>query len=406
MHNVSKKIISVMLLFVCSLFLFACSDKDDCSHNYSEAIIVDSTCTNEGVKLSTCIKCQYSFQSAIQKKSHSYNSQVTKEATCSDEGVITYSCGTCNNSYTENIPKNNNHSYTTEETKIATCLADGVATHSCTECGETYTTSIPKKSEHLYSKNNVCKLCGLGSTISLNMTQAEKELASTVNIVYIVQFNTNVDHFEIIATFCNKEEEIVVVPAIFDIVIKNVNGEIVYSQLKEIKSSDYISYEESKCIKIDIYFNELLDLSVNLDKLYITTYNPGYFVRGEVELMVPAILLLPELPSLKSYSSGSGSSRYTVATNITGINYSFKYYGYSSLYFSGEKTYDSKGDNYSSGAYIGYKIYDVDGFLLVSGDHRTPDISIGDKFKDSEELYGYNKFKMGGIYTLELLDVV
>ena len=114
-------------------------------------------------------------------------------------------------------------------------------------------------------------------------------------------------------------------------------------------------------------------------------------------------MLLPDAPITVSYNSSSGKLYSKVS--ISNMNYSFEesYDGKVSLtiYFTGQKTYDYKGDNSSSSCKIGWKLYDEDGYVVKSGTAYTADLETGEKFKDSEEtIYGLEP----GQYTLKILD--
>lgn len=71
------------------------------------------------------------------------------------------------------------------------------------------------------------------------------------------------------------------------------------------------------------------------------------------------------------------------------------------LYFSGEKTYDNDGDNYSSYCYVDYKIYDAEGYVVESGYTHSDSLKVGEKQKNIKEtIYSLAP----GAYKLELLN--
>lgn len=54
------------------------------------------------------------------------------------------------------------------------------------------------------------------------------------------------------------------------------------------------------------------------------------------------------------------------------------------FYITGEKTYDSKGNNYSRSCKIGWKLYDSEGYVIQDGTVYTTSLQVGEKFKDRE----------------------
>ena len=74
------------------------------------------------------------------------------------------------------------------------------------------------------------------------------------------------------------------------------------------------------------------------------------------------------------------------------------------IYFTGEKTYDSKGSSYSRSCKIGWKLYDSEGYLVDSGITYTDALKVGEKFKNEKE-YCWDVIEPGMTYRLELVDV-
>ena len=74
------------------------------------------------------------------------------------------------------------------------------------------------------------------------------------------------------------------------------------------------------------------------------------------------------------------------------------------LYYSGEKTYDQKGNNYSQSCKVGWKLFDSEGYVVTSGTFYTPNIAVGEKFRDKTEK-AYGCIKPGETYTLKISDV-
>ena len=69
------------------------------------------------------------------------------------------------------------------------------------------------------------------------------------------------------------------------------------------------------------------------------------------------------------------------------------------LYFTGEKTYDRSGSDFSQGCTIEWKLYDSEGYLVKSSHFFTESMSVGDKFKDGK-VSAYRCITPGETYTL------
>ncbi len=175
---------------------------ETCSHrNTTSEILVEATCTSEGLKVIRCTKCgdYYVLKIAIpghdyadatctiprtcrgcgktagELLQHSYTVSQSKDATCTAEGSITYTCNLCGDSYTEKIPMlphdygnapctasktciicgnvkegTDSHSYQISDSIDATCNQEGYKVYTCTKCGDSYTEKFPQTT-HVYA---------------------------------------------------------------------------------------------------------------------------------------------------------------------------------------------------------------------------------------------------------------
>ena len=71
------------------------------------------------------------------------------------------------------------------------------------------------------------------------------------------------------------------------------------------------------------------------------------------------------------------------------------------VYWSGEQTYNYQGDSGSSECWIKYKLYDSQGYVVISGTDESADIQKGEKFKD--EYFVISDLDPNESYTLELI---
>ncbi len=214
-------------------------------------------------------------------------------------------------------------------------------------------------------------------------------------------------------------EEAVAAPMTVDIRIVNKAGEEVYKGTKYINVKDYSTWQQSLgsdryVATVKIFPNEIIIGSTKEGTVYYTVYQPGYINFGETfestnelpavdPLDLCELNISPAFPITVSYISSSGT--INSITRIDAINYEFVKKNENevslTLRFTGEKTYESKGDNYSSQCRIGWKLYDEEGYVVKSGTCYTSSVEQGEKYKDSEEtIYSLTP----GKYSLKIIN--
>ena len=157
--------------------------------------------------------------------------------------------------------------------------------------------------------------------------------------------------------------------------------------------SFYIKNEFTRAeVRIALYNNSIYD--------YLTTeYHPIEYVNN----MIINITLKTSLPTEISYTS---YRTVTTRCKVTSFDFEVGYWndGKASvtLSISGNKTYDEKGDSYSRGAKVGWKLYDSKGNVIDSGTFTSSNIKVGETFTDASSYV--NKLAPGD-YTLEILNV-
>ncbi len=155
----------------------------------------------------------------------------------------------------------------------------------------------------------------------------------------------------------------------------------------------YVNKEFTRAeARIKLYSDSIYD--------YLTTeYHPIEYVNN----MIINITLKTSLPTEISYTSYKS---VTTKCNVTSFDYEVGYWndGKASvtLNISGNKTYDEKGDSYSRGARVGWKLYDAKGNVIDSGTFTSSYIKVGETFTDASSYV--NKLAPGD-YTLEILNV-
>ena len=164
------------------------------SHQYTSIIKKEATCSEDGLKESTCSSCGNVYTEIIPALGHNYQRTVTAP-TCSEKGFTTYKCSRCGDTYisdyTDTIPHQSATWYTVNN---PTTTADGLAEKRCDYCGEIldsfiipclnpdYVTGIT-----LSSTNEVV---GKGDVITLIAT-VNPETAQNKNVVW-TSMNTKV----------------------------------------------------------------------------------------------------------------------------------------------------------------------------------------------------------------------
>ncbi len=379
------------------------SETIQCEHNYTSKVTTEATCTKNGVKTFTCSVCNDSYTEAIDATGeHNYTSKVTTEATCTKNGVKTFTCSVCNDSYTEAIAATGEHNYTSKVTTEATCTKNGVKTFTCSVCNDSYTITIAATG-HTVNTNNVCTVC---KQQALPMTKQEIEIAKKITDIRIefpsFDFSNGTEFWIRLRDENNNQY---IAPFIVEIKIVNDNGKTVYNETKNIKSEDFQqngnAYVSGPLAKILLSKEDIVKDTVDTGTVYLKIYNPGYFItgeNGERKAQVSGLTEKLELPELPDTIFSS-----TTSVKITNITYEVSgddLY----IYFTGEKTYDTKGSSYSRSCKIGWKLYDSEGFVVDSDVLYTDALKVGEKFKNEKEIC-WNVVEPSMTYRLELVNV-
>ncbi len=219
-----------------------------------------------------------------------------------------------------------------------------------------------------------------------------------------LEYNSTHDEQRLFFGFKDENQTEIYAPAVVSIRIVNDDGECVYNAVKKVYKDDFSSwtfkYNATHYLAmIPIPTADITPGSSDKGKLYFVVKNPGYFEFDEFVLSardLPKIkysdscsLQLPQVPKVLhyyGYDDGIDSSY-----NITNVRYEFKDNGYDNkvkltLYFDGEKYYDKKGPGQSSTCRVGWKLYDMNGYVVEDGTFYSPSLREGEKFKDEEAI--------------------
>lgn len=284
--------------------------------------------------------------------------KTVKAATCIAMGTQERSCA-CGEKETKSFaePTHRYGNWITQ--KAATCTVNGVRECTCSICGD-------KKTETVYSKGHnygvwttereatcaqdglkvsECYLCGDRKTETVKSTGHDygswyTETSATCTASGL-EYRT--------CYGCDKKE----------------------TRTIAAKGHDYKNGECTRCGDINIKMN------ITLPQTPLTIHEYRYNGSIDVSCKVTSVKYKVE----NVYFSGK------VQVNV---------------YWSGEQTYNYKGDNISSMCGIGYKLYDSQGYVVDSGTDYSTAVRKGEKFKDE---YFYFILDPNESYTLEFINV-
>lgn len=118
-------------------------------NSYSEPIIIDPTCTEEGSRLLTCI-CGEQKTERIPAKGHEKGKWILAiERTCVNDGLEELRCTVCNEVIEERILTALPHTYVATVVPPS-CTESGYVSNVCFACGDTYPSDFVEPMGHSY----------------------------------------------------------------------------------------------------------------------------------------------------------------------------------------------------------------------------------------------------------------
>lgn len=205
------------------------------------------------------------------------------------------------------------------------------------------------------------------------------------------------------------------VPAVVEIRMVNNNNETVYESTKNIEVKDFgywsnIFGDQTLLASITIKKDDIKNGTIGSGTAIFRVYNDVYFEFEDYEItileglpIIPIKMKLPSVPVSVSDIGWDGNKDSTCKISSVEYTESFQYSNSITFYFSGEKTYDAKGNGNNSYCIFNYKLTDGDGFVIDSGNVFTSEITVGEKFKEKVTCYSED-IKPGGSYTLTIFD--
>jgi len=157
-----------------------------CAHAYVDQITTEPSCTEKGVCMRSCSRCNDRYTEPVAMLAHSYDAgQITEEPTCTKEGLCLYTCNDCGYQHTESVAKLP-HTYGVGEVITpADCVQPGLQKAACTVCGGVAEVPIGLSDEHRFTNTvirkatcidpgegvNTCTLCGVEENCTYELTE-------------------------------------------------------------------------------------------------------------------------------------------------------------------------------------------------------------------------------------------
>lgn len=264
-------------------------------------------------------------------------------------------------------------------------------------------------------------MCLCFGTAKAEIGLLESIMASRVKYIADRQFyfDKENDEYIIFFSFMDANKKRIKAPAIIDVRIKGEDGNVLFEGSKRIITAEFSKWTnllkgERLLAAIKIDKEKIKKTETGKGTVSFHVYLDGYFEFSEYEIQTDE---LPKVPYNEVYKIYLPSLPQTVAeyvsyqntkvseAEITEIRYEIEEWlgdPIINVYFTGEKTYDYKGESNNDSCWIGWKLYDEEGFVVKSGGVVTQDLKTGEKFKDADKTFYELK---PGTYRLELTDV-
>ena len=199
--------------------------------------------------------------------------------------------------------------------------------------------------------------------------------------------------------------------------IVNDEGIVVYEKTKYVTLHDFSTwssafYGERYLASIYIAPEDIAQGTTSSGNVFFTVtvgdwgFDESKVSTSELPTLDLTKLCSLDLPKLPQECKYTFSGKVYSKVKISQLSYEFKESHDGTvklyLYFSGQKTYDYKGNSNSGSCKIGWKLYDEEGYVIKSGTCYTSDLSTGEKFKNEEEVI-YNLEP--GHYSIKLINV-
>ena len=124
---------------------------DPLEHDYQLVVDKAPTCTEGGIKVYKCSRCDDSYTDTSEALTHNFStSEITTKPTCTEDGVKTYYCSRCDEKKTEVI-ESLGHNY--QRTTVSpNCTQQGYNVYHCSRCGDEYADDFTDALGHRWNK--------------------------------------------------------------------------------------------------------------------------------------------------------------------------------------------------------------------------------------------------------------
>ena len=133
----------------------------ECAHNWDDGVITkEATCTETGVKTTTCSYCGETKKETIPKTSHKFDSlQLIKTPTCTADGYVATHCELCNEYIVTETLSMVPHTVEIDQYIAPTCSSIGITEGShCSVCGKVIEKQFPIDAlPHTYTSKTITK---------------------------------------------------------------------------------------------------------------------------------------------------------------------------------------------------------------------------------------------------------
>ena len=137
-------------------------------HKYGEAVVVPSTCKDNGTSTKTCTECGNEEVTTLETTGCAWEmGEIITAPTCGEAGEANYACSVCGDTKVDAVAATGEHTWDDENVTVIVapgCTNSGVGEHTCTVCGAVAKVTIPatghNMTEATCTAKSTCLNCG------------------------------------------------------------------------------------------------------------------------------------------------------------------------------------------------------------------------------------------------------
>lgn len=156
-------------------------------HAFTETIVREATCKEEGVVRFQCRYCDYQYEKPLPLVAHKYEETNHTTSTCIEQGAIVSTCKTCGDVKTEAVPLIA-HKYVETDRTVSTCEEQGTIVSTCKVCGDVKTEAIPliaHKYEEVSRTDSTCSYQGTSISVCAMCKDTKMEAIPPAEHTYV-----------------------------------------------------------------------------------------------------------------------------------------------------------------------------------------------------------------------------